>query len=147
MAKINAVDYQKVIKKLKNTKTELQTQIKEIERKIEKASDLVKELKNTCRHEYEFIICKNPENPTPIEEKELKTNFPDINYRIKIDNEKSQFLYRGGTYEELVRFLTYYNIVLVCKKCGSKNLLGIGCEDEVGLVIKVKSKTPPKKKK
>lgn len=147
MSKINATDYQKVIKKLKADKANFLAQIKEIDRKTEKATELMKELKNSCRHEYEYIICKNLENPVAVEESELKINFPEINYRIKIDNEKLQFIYRGGSYEEIVRFLTYYNLVLVCKKCGSKNLLGIGCEEEVGFVVKIKSTKSPKKKR
>lgn len=147
MAKPTALDYQKIVRKLTKNKKELSDQIKELDRKITKASELAKEIKNNCRHEYEYIICKNPESPEPVDELELKANFPEIHYRLKIDNKKLQFIYRSGKYEELVRFLTYYNIVLVCSKCGSKNLLGIGCEEDANLVIKIKSTKPPKKGK
>lgn len=147
MAKPTASDYLKIVKKLNKQKKDLLNEAKECDRKIAKANEIAKQLKNNCRHEYEYIICKDMENPEPVEETELKVNFPDINYRIKIDNNKLQFIYRSGKYEELVRFLTYYNIVLICKKCGSKSLLGIGCEEDVNLVIKIKSTKSPKKGK
>jgi len=138
MKKPTAADYRKVLNNLKIKRKEAQLTLKEIDRKISKANELIKDIRVVCRHEYEYIICTNPTDPREIDEEQFKINLPHFMNKIKIDNTKLIFSYRGGNYEELLKFFGYYEIMLKCSKCGDTLLLSRDCEEEINFVIKAK---------
>ena len=133
-------DYKKAEKKLKEDRTKNLADIDSINKKLERIKKKVEELKSGCKHEYEIVLIKDPDELTKTYAlKDANKEFPGIESKIKIDNTNMTLVYKNGSFHEINQFMNYYFIGVKCSKCGFIKVFDIDFDDnETSLAFKLK---------